>query len=150
MCFGWTKLPFKGGEMQKMLFAVILVFCFTLTYAKDPIPEFLLKAKTAVVDNSRAEQKDIDKLCEALKNWGRFELLQSKSNADIVITLTRESKEEMVTGPGGRMQNQQFLVNRIHIYKRDDDSLLWSDETSSYSKDPKVLVSKLKSTLKNK
>ena len=136
--------------MRKMLFAVLLVLCFTQAYAKDPIPEALLNAKTAVVENARAEQKDIDKLCDELKKWGRFELIQDRGKADILITLTRGMKEQMVTGPGGRMQNQHSLVNRINIFKTSDNSLLWSDETSTYSKDPKALVSNLKNRLKDK
>jgi len=136
--------------MRKMMFAIFLAFCFTQTYAKDPIPEALVKAKTAVVENARAEQKDIDKLFEALKKWGRFELVQDKAKADIVITLTRDMKEQMVNGPGGRMQNLQVLINRINIFKTDDNTLLWSDETSNYSKDPKALVSNLKNKLKDK
>jgi len=135
--------------MRKVLFAVLLVFCFTQTYAKD-LPEALLNAKTAVVENARAEQKDIDKLCEALKKWGRFELVPDRSKADIVITLTTELKEQMFYGPGGRMQNQQVLVNYIKIFKKEDETLLWSDQTSTYSKDPKALVSNLKSKFNKK
>ncbi len=136
--------------MRKVWFAVLFLICFAPVYAKDEIPEALMNAKTAAVENARAEQKDFDKLIEHLTKWGRFELVQDKSKADIVITLTREAREQMVNGPGGRMQNQQYLTNRINIFQREGNALLWSDETSSYSKDPKSLVSKLKSKLKSK
>lgn len=136
--------------MRKMLGAILLMFSFTLVYAKDPIPEALLSAKTAVVENAGAEQKDVEKLREQLTKWGRFELVDSRAKADIAITLTREFKEQMVTGPGGRMQNFQAMINHMHIYKTEDGSELWADATSTYSKDPKALVSNLKHKLKNK
>jgi hypothetical protein len=140
-----------GGEMRRLFLAALLVFGFTLAYAKDdPIPDALLNAKTAIVQNSGAEKPDVDKLIEALQKWGRWEILPLTQKTDLRIALTREMKEQMVNGPGGRMQNLQVLINHINIYKTDDDTLLWSDKTSTYSKDPKALVNNLKNRLKSK
>jgi hypothetical protein len=136
--------------MRKIFLVALLMFSFTQAYAKDEIPEALLNAKTAIIQNSGAENGDVDKLTEALKKWGRFEVVPLGQKADIRIALTREMKEQMVNGPGGRMQNQQFLVNHINIYKTEDDTLLWSDKTSTYSKDPKALVNNLKNKMKDK
>ena len=63
--------------MRRMMFTAFL-FCFIQTYAKTPIPEALLNAKTAVVINEGAEGKDFDKFCKRLKEWGRFELVQDQ------------------------------------------------------------------------
>ena len=139
--------------MRRMMFAVFL-FCFIQAYAKDPeIPEALLNAKIAYVQRSGASEKDFTKLCEALKKWGRFELVQERKNSDITIMLSSTVETRSMERPGasgGMMSNVQVLINHIRIMDARNDTLLWTDETSVYEKDPKILVSKLKSKMKKK
>jgi hypothetical protein len=138
--------------MRKIMFAAFL-FCFIQTYAKTPIPEVLLNAKTALVVNGGSENKDFEKFCKLLKEWGRFELVQKSDSADIIIRLSTKLETRTVQLPStagglGGMNTQQVIISLIHISNARDDSQLWSDETPS--KDPKNLVSNLKSKLKNK
>ena len=138
--------------MRKMVFAVFL-FCFVQSYAKTPIPEALVNAKTAYVTREGAETKDFDKFCKLLKEWGRFELVQTRDKADIVIQLSIQLQTQMVrmpnTGGGfGGMNNQQVIVSYMHIFDAKDNSEMWKDNIQS--KDPKNLVSNLKDKLKNK
>jgi hypothetical protein len=138
--------------MRKIMFAVFL-FCFVQSYAKTPIPEALVNAKTALVTSEGSEPKDFDKFCDLLKEWGRFELVQTRGKADIVIQLSVQLQTQMVrmpnTGGGfGGMNNQQVIVSFIHIFDSKDNSQLWTD--SIQSKNPKNLVSNLKDKLKNK
>jgi hypothetical protein len=140
---------------MKNIMLVALLFCFVPSYAKAPIPEALLNAKTAVVKNDAALEKDFARFCEALKEWGRFELVPDRASADIVIWLSVDIKTRNVEIPSigggmGSVQSQQVLINRIRILNARDDTVLWTDDTSVDSKDPKQLISKIKSKLKKK
>lgn len=140
--------------MKRMMFAFFL-FCFIPTYAKTTIPETLLNAKTAIVKNQGALEKDFVKLCDALKKWGRFEFVEDRANADIIIQFSADIKTRNVQIPSigsgmGSVQSQQVLVNCIRILNAKDNTSLWSDETSVESNDPRQLIAKLKSKLKKK
>jgi len=135
------------------MFASFL-FCFIQTYAKTPIPEALLNAKTALVRNAGAEEKDFDKFCKLLKEWGRFELVQDKGGADIVITISTQLQYRTVQMPntggglGGGVTSQQVLITYMRIINARDDASLYSDDGDS--KDPKNLVERLKNKMKKK
>jgi hypothetical protein len=138
--------------MGSIMFA-LLFSCFTQTFAND-IPEALLNAKTAFVENTGANDKDFAKLCKALKEWGRFELVQRRGDADIAITLSAAVRDRNVQLPntggyGGGVQTQQVLVNRIRIADAHYDTCLWSDENRD-SNDPKGLVANLKNKMKKR
>jgi hypothetical protein len=138
--------------MRRMMFTAFL-FCFIQAYAKTPIPEALLNAKTAVVINEGAEGKDFEKFCKLLNEWGRFEFVQTRGAADIVIKLSVQLQSRTVrlpnTGGGfGGMTNQQVIVSYMRIFKTEDDAQLWTDEIPS--KDPKNLVTNLKNKMKDK
>jgi hypothetical protein len=138
--------------MRKTIFASFLLLCFIQAYAKDP-PEALYKAKTAVVINAGAEGKDFDKFREYLQKWGRFEFVQERSKADIIITLSsKEGKLNQETPGlgGGIMTTIPVRINDYRIIDAKDESLLWSDQTPPASKDTEILVSRLQKKLKKK
>ena len=139
--------------MRRMIFVAFL-FCFFQAYAKTPpIPESLLNAKTAFVVNRGASVKDFEKLCNLLKEWGRFELVQDQKSADIVITISTRLQDRIVQSPsvGWRgITTIRGLVNYLSILDARDGTELWSDETSGDSKDPRQLVSNLKNKMKKK
>jgi hypothetical protein len=119
--------------MRKMMFAVFLL-CFVPTYAKTTIPEELLNAKTAVVLNEGAEVKDYEKLCKLLKEWGRFEFVETRGAADIIIKLSIQLKTRNVQLPStsgglGGFSPQQVIVSYLIIYDAKNDNQLWTDET---------------------
>jgi hypothetical protein len=138
--------------MRKMMFAAFLL-CFIQTYAKTPIPEALLNAKTAAVVNEGAEVKDYEKLCQLLKEWGRFEFVETRGAADIIIRLSIQLKTQTVQLPStsgglGGFSPQQVIYSYLRIYDAKNDDQLWADETPS--RNPKNLVSNLKNKLKKK
>ncbi len=141
--------------MRRMIFVAFLL-CFIPAYSKNPpIPEALLNAKTAFVRNGGAEVKDFDKLCKLLKEWGQFEVVQDTTKgADIIIEISTQlhSRTEQMPNLGisGGLTTVQVLVNYLRISDGRDGSLLWSDETSGNSKDPRQLVNKLKNRMKKK
>ena len=140
--------------MRRMIFVAFL-FCFFQAYAKTPpIPEELLNAKTAFVVNRGASVKDFEKLCNLLKEWGRFEIVQDQKNADIVFTISTRLESRIVQSPnvgvGGGTTNVQGQVNYLTILDARDLTQLWSDQTSGDSKDPRQLVNNLKNKMKKK
>jgi hypothetical protein len=138
--------------MRRIIFAAFL-FCFIQTYAKTPIPEALLNAKTAFVKNTGAEDKDFAKFCAALKKWGRFELVEDIRSADIVISLYTGIGVRNMQNPsvsGGGVYSLNVRVNYIRITDALADTTLWSDETPGTGKNPEILVSNLKDKMKKK
>ena len=143
-----------GGDMRRMIFVAFL-FCVIQAYSKTPpIPEALLNAKTAFVNGGVAEVKDFEKLCKLLEEWGRFQLVQDAKGADIVITISTQLHSRVVqiptAGMSGGFNTIQVLINYLRIFDARDGTLLWSDETSDYSRDPRQLVNKLKDKMKKK
>ncbi len=137
--------------MRKVMLTVCLVCLASIFANSADIPEALLIAKTAYVQNSGAREKDHKKLCEAMKKWGRFELVQDQQNADIFVALSSslESRPMERPGAGGSMMtNVQVIINRIRIINARDGAVLWTDETTAYDSDPKILVSNLKGKMK--
>jgi hypothetical protein len=140
--------------MRRIIFAAFL-FCLFQAYAKTPpIPEALLNAKTAFVVNGGADDKDFDKLCKRLKDWGRFELVQDPKKADIVITIYTRVERQIVQMPnigmGGGVNSVQVPINYLRIVDARVGAELWSDKTSGRSKDPRKLVNNLKNKMKKK
>jgi hypothetical protein len=141
--------------MRRMI-VVAFLLCFIQAYAKSPvIPEALFNAKTAVIINAGAEAKDIEKLRGLLKEWGRFEIIQNKSAADITFTLSTQIENKTIQLPNiggglGGISTQQVPVSYLQILDAHDGSQLWSDKTIGTSKDPKQLVNKLRDRMKKK
>jgi hypothetical protein len=140
---------------MRRIFFTAFIFCFVLSYAKPNIPEALWNAKTAYVGNDGAEPKDVEKLSKLLGEWGQFQIVQDKTTADIVITLSTQLQTRTIrlpnTGGGfGGMNSQQVLVSTIRIFNAKDSSTLYTDETGGDSKDPKQLVDRLKHKMKKK
>ena len=140
--------------MRRILFAAF-IFCFVLSYAKTEIPDALSDAKTAYVGNDGAVAKDVEKLSKLLADWGRFQIVEDRTKADIVITLSTQVQTRTIrlpsTGGGlGGINSQQVLVSTIRIFNTKDSSTLYTDETGGDSKDPKQLVDRLKHKMKKK
>jgi len=134
-----------------------------VVFAKDPpLPEALLNAKTAVVYDSWAadsidNDKDFDKFCKELKKWGRFQFVQDRESADIVIYLSSRKIEIRKSTAGlspyerGLQRQEIYTANEIVIWDARNHTLLWSDSINdSTTKNPKFLVSRLKHRMEQK
>jgi len=56
-----------------------------------PLPEKLIKAQTAYLQNDTGEQKLTDNMFTNLERWGRWRVVTSRSDADIVISLDHKN-----------------------------------------------------------
>jgi hypothetical protein len=138
--------------MKKIVVAAFLL-CFIQGFAKDqPIPDELKNAKTAIVHNAGAVTKDFDKLVKLLKEWGRFEIIENTTKADIAIELSAQSQVKTIRLPStagglGGVNSQQVMISYLRILNGKDGNPLYSAETED-SSDPKMLVVNLKNKLK--
>jgi hypothetical protein len=81
--------------------AVVFVFLCNVSQAKKnhlPLPPQVLSAKTIYIDN----QSGIAKLGDRAYEWGRFEVVQNRRQADLILLLSaREYDGGYVTTGGG-------------------------------------------------
>jgi hypothetical protein len=102
--------------MQNRFMAVFgfwfLLFSPYLGLAQAPLPEDLLKAKTAFVMNDGVRAKYFDDFYNRLKKWGRFEIVQDKQKADSIIALSKRQDGFEFSGLPGlspALQIQNFI-----------------------------------------
>lgn len=113
----------------------LLVFAAEDSYA--PLPEKLIAAQTAFLENGTGEQKFADNVFKQLQQWARWRIVASRTEADIVISLDHKS----------RLHNDFFL----RIVDRESGEPLWTGKRDvaigSYGGVAKALVSDLRKRL---
>ena len=85
--------PFWAVKVMKAPFTVLSLFiaCSLSGLARDkhlPLPPQLLSAKTVYVDNRSGMAAMGDRAYQELLSWGRFHVVQDKSQADLILLLT--------------------------------------------------------------
>ena len=71
--------------------ALLLIPCSLSTSAKEkhlPLAPQLISAKTVYIDNQSGSPTAGDHAYQELSGWGRFQIVQDKSQADMVFLLT--------------------------------------------------------------
>ena len=94
---------------------------------KAPLPAKLTTAKSAFVVNDGVPAKLLDKVYSELKKWGRFQLVESKQDADIVITLSRGATSGGFVAVRGFGGGAVVTDISIRITDAADDLQLWAD-----------------------
>jgi len=65
--------------------------CSLATFAKDkehlPLPPSLMSAKAVYIDNRGGYAELGDRAYQALREWGRFQVVQDRSQADLIFRL---------------------------------------------------------------
>jgi hypothetical protein len=142
--------------MLRALTLLLVLFAGSPAVAgeKAPLPAKLKSAKTAFLVNDGVWYKVHDKFYAELKKWGRFQIVESKEEADIVIVLSARAGEVggAVAVPSGQVviggSESKFFVR---ITDAKDGTPLWSDSTSEamlVSNSAKRFVKTLKQRLK--
>jgi hypothetical protein len=102
-----------------------------------PLPKTLLEAKTAMLVNEGVHRKTFDALYRAMKEWGRFRIVQEAKEADVIVSISVSS---------GLDRKFQLL-----IAESNSSTTLGADETNDWitaSRPAKKLVSNLRQRLK--
>jgi len=133
---------------------LFLLCCLIPAFAQAPIPEPLIKAKTAFIYNDGTWYKTFDKFYDEFKKWGRFDLVQDIEKADIVIVLSTKAATDFAMAPiaGGSVG---LSSSRYYMYIRraKDNMPLWSDMTGGtilLSNAGKDLVKNLRERMEKK
>ena len=117
-----------------LFLVVILVATQTLLAQQAPLPARLTSAKTAVVINDGTWIKVYDKFYTVLKKWNRFQLVETKEQADIVIVLSTNPGSlvgGMVSSPSGVGVVIGGSASKFYMRITDakDGTPLWADST---------------------
>jgi hypothetical protein len=123
---------------------------------KAPAPERLMRAKSAFVVNDGVWFKAFDKFYGEFKKWNRFQLVQSKEQADIIVVLSN-SAGSLVGGvsipSGGVFVGGSESKFYMRITDARDGTPLWADmtgETLLVSNSAKKMVSNLQKRMDGK
>jgi hypothetical protein len=134
---------------MRYLFTFALLLPMVVFAQDPPLPETLLNAKTAFVENRSAKDKDFDKFCKELKKWGRFTFVQDRNSTDILISVYGEKQRGIRDRYVRPMEGYNWEANAINIHDR-FGVLLYTDTTTEHFQNPKDLVSHLKKKMKQK
>lgn len=99
------------------LIVAVLVCACSLGFAQDekyaPLPEKIVAARTVFLQNDSGEQGFADAVFRQLNNWGRWRIVTTRSEADIVLSLDHKD---------------YFISNNffIRILDRESGEVLWT------------------------
>jgi hypothetical protein len=78
--------------MRKLVVSLVIVATSFVAYANDhkhvPLPSKVLTAKTVYLDNRTGYEKFSDRAYDELQKWGRFRVVSSAKDADLVFLLS--------------------------------------------------------------
>ena len=113
---------------MKLLFALFAALSISaIATEKAPLPAKLATAKSAFLVNDGVSAKLLDKVYSELKKWNRFQIVESKQDADIVITLSRGATSGAFGAIRGVGVGAVVTDFSIRITDAKDDSQLWAD-----------------------
>jgi hypothetical protein len=101
----------------KSLSYLVLIFVAGVSAhgLQDVVPARLASAKTACIKQLNGSKQDVAEVKRQLKSWGRFQLKDDCSGADVAIWLSaRYSPENKVCG------------TRLQVIGNPDNAILWS------------------------
>lgn len=116
--------------MRKPLFAVALGTLLLLSAAGTnaqsgirpavPLPIAITGAKTIFISNAGDSSVAYDAFCDGMKDWGRYEIVSSASEADLIVELSYREAEKGVTSPSGNA----FVATRSTREKKVDAQVI--------------------------
>lgn len=146
------------GRIGVTLSMAIGVLCFLpgrASAAQVPLPPELRNAKSIYFEPSSGELPALDELAKQFKAWKRFEIVDTRDAADLVVTISATPIGDAVGVPVGGIvvaaQSEAFVFS---LRSAKTDQPLWSDKESigSFSRHGgiKKLVERLRARLERK
>ncbi len=120
---------------MKIFAAFATMLCLTLlpiqaSSAKEkhyqPLPPAILAAKTILIDNQSGDREVGDKAYQALKEWGRFRLVEDREQADLVFVLTVGEEAGGLVTTGG----EQTSTAKVEYPGNVDEKVVVKTQTS--------------------
>ncbi len=109
-----------------------------------PLPDSLIAAHTIYLINDSGDLKAYDAFYKELAKWGRFKVVTSRQESDVVAVLTTTSTYALTTGTatattaGGITTATGTAVSipneklYLKIFERQTAETLWSDSTDKW------------------
>jgi hypothetical protein len=115
--------------MNKLLvFAFLALLSISpIAAEKAPLPAKLRTAKTMLLVNEGVSAKLFDKVYSELKKWNRFQFVESKEEADIVMSISRGSTSGAIVGGKTGIFGISVSDFAVRIIDAKDDAPLWAD-----------------------
>jgi hypothetical protein len=86
------NVPAYGGKIGQVIVLVMATALLPFTFAKGhrhaPLPAKVLTAKTVYLDNKTGYEIFADRAYDEFAKWGRFRVVQSAKDADLVVLLS--------------------------------------------------------------
>jgi hypothetical protein len=171
MAFGNPTIPktitsdvMRTTYAAQFLFVPIVILFASIGVAARkhaPLPEKLVSAQKLYLVNDSGDVKVYDKLYGELKKWGRFTIVTSRADADIIAVLSDRSEGAVTVGTGTAVGSGNVVTGTgtyvtvpneymyIRIFEVSTGDTLWSDRTSKRLSSGST-ASKLLSNLKKR
>jgi|SRR5215472_3307530 len=141
--------------MNKLPLFVFLIALSISAIAGEhpPLPAKLKAAKSVLLVNDGVSAKLFDKVYSELKKWNRFQIVESKDDADVVMTLSHGSTTGAVAGSKTGIFGISVADISVRVSDAKDDMPLWADSIDGghsnwYAGDS--IVSHLRKRMENK
>src|SRR2546421_7991956 len=130
---------------MRFTFAVlILVLAFVTSSAQKhaPLPEKLVSARKVYLVNESGDVKVFDKVYQELQKWGRFTIVTSRGDADVIAVLSDRSSGAVTLGNGTIVGSGNVATGSgtyvtvpneymyLRIVEATTGDALWSDRTT--------------------
>ena len=100
---------------NRIILTALLCACVRALAADHaPLPEQLIAARTAFIDNKSGEPAFADNIYQQLKEWGRWRVVTSRIDADVLVVL--DHKE--------RFKNKFYFS----VVDRESGEVLWAKQ----------------------
>jgi hypothetical protein len=146
-------------KMTSVFFSALIFLSVELSQANEKrgaVPSRVLSAKTIYVDNQTADAELQHDAYMALGKWGRYEIVDSRQKADVVLRLSGSSVVKFVPGGDPSATYNPKPVNepsaageelappgctRLTLIEPKNGTTLWSDvrKTSNAQEKSKLL-----------
>jgi hypothetical protein len=149
-----TRFPF--------VVALLLLTSMAVTAQKHaPLPEKLVSAQKVYLVNDSGDVKVYDKFFGELKKWGRFTIVTSRADADVIAVLSDRSEGAVTIGTGTALGTGNVVTGTgtyvtvpneymyLRIFEATTGDALWSDRTTKRLSSGST-ASKLLSNLKKR
>lgn len=96
------RRPVNSTVMRFLLAVSMIVLMSVASYAQKhaPLPEKLISARKVYLINESGDVKVFDKLFQELQKWGRFAIVTSRADADVIAILSDRSSGSVTLGNG--------------------------------------------------
>jgi hypothetical protein len=107
-----TPMNYRHGLQLCGVVATLSMYGWSQDGKYAPLPDKLVAARTAFIQNDTGEQKFSDNIFKQLEQWGRWRVVTNRADADLVLSLDHKD----------RFKNNFYL----RVLDRESGETLWT------------------------